>query len=157
MPGSICRFYFWVKSAINKDILDTVFEYGTPIEKLDFSKKEFEMFLFVTLQNLIFFENQKFTYSSFAKSLFVISEKRVKLLNPFGLKNLLKDVLNVYMNPMKGFGERNMVLKTSIKQNIMSVCEVFFGFLIGSDESQVKEKPGKTKKRTFNEVRKANH
>ena len=101
MPDHVCRFYLCEKSAKNKSIMDIIFEYGITVEKFGFEKKELELFLFEILNSLIFLESQRFTYSSISKSTFVISEKKLKLLNPFCFKNFLKDVLNIYMNPMK--------------------------------------------------------
>ena len=132
-PEHVCKFLFCENNS-KQNSLDTVFEYGYSINKFKMNERQFWFYLNDLLDSLILLELQGFHFPEINKHSFIISNDKIKLINPFCYKDFLKDVLGIYMNPMKGVAARTAFRKNKIRENCKQFGIVFLAFLMNCNE-----------------------
>ena len=116
---SICEFYFVEYNTQNQDLFDLVFEFGVPLT-LPFKKEKYIWALIEQLTDgLLFLEENVLHYPFLHKNYIVqTSDKNFKLVNPYCFPDYLKEVLQIYMNPMNPVSNRKIYSQTQIKRNL---------------------------------------
>ena len=116
---NICEFFFVEYNTQNQDLFDLVFEFGAPLS-LPLKKEKYIWRLIEQLTDgLLFLEDNVLHYPFLHKNYIVQSgDKNFKLVNPYCFPDYLKEVLQIYMNPMNPVSNRKIYSKTQIKRNL---------------------------------------
>ena len=115
----ICEFHFVEYNSQNQDLFDLIFEFGTFL-KLPLVKEKYIWMLIDNVTDaMIFLEDNMLHYPFLHKNYIIqISNKSFKLLNPYCFPDYLKEVLQIYMNPMNPVSNRRIYSQTQIRRNI---------------------------------------
>ena len=116
---NICEFFFVEYNTQNQDLFDLVFEFGGPLA-LPLKKEKYVWRLIEQLtEGLLFLEDNILHYPFLHKNYIVqTGDKSFKLVNPYCFPDYLKEVLQIYMNPMNPVSNRKIYSQTQIKRNL---------------------------------------
>lgn len=116
---NICEFHFVEFSSTNQDIFDLVFEFGNLLKFPLAKEKYFWLMIEQITDAMMFLEESILHYPFLHKNYIVqVGPKNFKLINPYCFPDYLKEVLQVYMNPMNPVTKRKNYSQTQIKRNI---------------------------------------
>lgn len=116
---NICEFYFVEYNTQNQDLFDLVFEFGSPMALPFESEKHIWSLIEQLTDGMLFLEDNVLHYPFLHKNYIVqTGDRSFKLVNPYCFPDYLKEVLQIYMNPMNPVSNRKIYSQTQIKRNI---------------------------------------
>ncbi len=132
----ICDFFFVEKNKQNRDNFDLIFEYGKQLPKKLQSNRQIWALINGVLQTLRRLEDKKMHYPCLKRHFIVETQPSIyKLMNPYSFQNYLKEVLQIYMNPMRSLSQKEeyftQKLAMSVKQLGSMIC-CFLGSFDGN-------------------------
>jgi hypothetical protein len=137
--SSICDFYFINNNSHNVDLYDILFEYGPVMEPSIQREKEVWAFINQISEALFFLEENMLHYPILAKRYVIqISKDKVKLLNPHCFPDFIKEVLQIYLNPMNPMSNRRKYHTLQISRNIKEFGIMIITLLVQANEYQLK-------------------
>ena len=115
----ICEFHFVEYNTKNQELFDLIFEFGVflnlPLKK----EKYIWMLIDNVVEAMIFLEENMLHYPFLHKNYIIQRDtKEFKLINPYCFPDYLKEVLQIYMNPMNPVSNRKIYSQTQIRRNI---------------------------------------
>jgi hypothetical protein len=141
----ICDFFFVEFNQKNTEMFDLIFEYGVPIEtKFIDNEKELTILIKCVIKALFFLESNNMHYPLIHKNYIMNKSSKgyFKLTNPYCFKDYLKEVLEIYMNPLNNMKSKTEYCKKRILKNIkefgkllISLFNIFDEALLQSDDS----------------------
>ena len=135
----ICDFYFVEFNQKNSEMFDLIFEYGIPVDikKIE-SQKELLILIKSVIKAMEFLQNNNMHYPLIHKNFLMAKKKNYyKLINPYCFKDYLKDVLEIYMNPMNSMKLKNEFCEKQIKRNVNEFGKMLMTFLGKFDEKKI--------------------
>lgn len=116
---NICEFHFVEYSSTNQELFDLVFEFGTLLKLPFATERQLWALVDNVIEAMLFLEENVMHYPFLHKNYIVeTSRSGYKLINPYCFPDYLKEVLQVYMNPMTSVTNRKSYSQTQIRRNI---------------------------------------
>lgn len=136
---NICDFYFINNNLQNKDLYDLLFEYGPVIDTSIQTERELWNFIVQIVDALCFLEENLLHYPVVAKKYVIkFSKDKIKLLNPYCFPDFIKEVIQIYLNPMNPMSSRRKYNKLQITRNIKEFGIMIITLLSSANEYQLK-------------------
>ena len=136
---AIADFFFINSNAQNKELYDLLFEYGPTIDTSSVGEKELWGFISQIVEALGFMEENQLHYPILAKKYVLkFAKDKIKLLNPYCFPDFIKEVLQIYLNPMNPISSRKKYHKLQISRNIKEFGILLVTLVANASEYQLK-------------------
>lgn len=115
----LCSFVFVESNATNPDNYDLLFEYGNKLI-IPLKNENIMWELIEQISNcILFLEHNNLHYPFVHKNHIIqIQDNKFKLINPHCFSAYLKEMLQIYLNPLCKMSNRKLYSETQIKRNI---------------------------------------